>query len=586
MNGRLAELVPYPVSVMPGEGNFPLSSSTQVRPADAQSEAAATAAGNVIRGLPAQREADQPSSQRQTGQIVVAVSQRRSAEEYRLAISPDRIEIEAGGLAGAFYAAQTLRQLLPADAWRAAAIPGTDWSVPCARIEDAPKLAWRGAHLDVARHFLPKRDLIALVDGLAALKFNRLHLHLTDDQGWRIESKLHPAVHEVGSHRPRTRISLNEEQPKVYDDIPHGGYYTLADLAEINAYAAERMITVVPEIEMPGHASALLAAMPELAAGNAPAGGFTVSADWGILPYLMSPLPVTQRFIRDILGELLTAIPASYVHIGGDECVLDSWRDDPRVDAYRRERGLATPADLHAAFLRDIADMLSDDFGARTLVWDEGFASTGAAVANGDPATGRAVSLRPDTIVMAWRGLDIARKAALAGHDVITVPVLPTYFDYSQADTPLEPVAIGGPITVQDVADFAPVPANWPAEAGARVLGTQFQVWTEYIPNRLALEYMVFPRACALADVAWSGRPSQWSAELGSAGNGATATPPLEGRVAAHLRKLDAAGVAFRPLTGPRPWQQGGDGPRRHRQGYPISDVAEYLDNLAAADPS
>jgi hexosaminidase len=180
---------------------------------------------------------------------------------------------------------------------------------------------------------------------------------------------------------------------------------------------------------------------------------------------------------------------------------------------------------------------------------------------------------------MAWRGMDIARKAALAGHDVITVPVLPTYFDYSQADSQLEPVAIGGPITVQDVAAFAPAAQAWPAEASARVLGTQFQVWTEYIPNRLALEYMIFPRACALAEVAWSGRPSGWSeAEAGK--------PPLQARVAAHLQRLDSAGISYRPLDGPRPWQQGGDGPRRHRRGYPIDDVASYLDNLTTADPN
>ncbi len=567
MNERLAGLVPHPLTVTEHEGSFPLAAGTQVRPADPQSEAAASAVAGVIGRLPAPAEPRRTGGQGEPPEIVVAVTSRQGNEEYSLLIGPDRIEIEAGGPAGACYAAQTLRQLLPADAWRAAAIPGTDWTVPCAEITDQPALAWRGAHLDVSRHFLPKRDLLALIDALAALKLNRLHLHLTDDQGWRIESKLHPAVHEAGSHRPRSRLSLNSERPKVYDDIPHGGYYTLADLAEINAYAAQRMMTVVPEIEMPGHAAALLAAMPELAAGSPPPGGFQVSADWGILPYLMSPLPGTQRFIRDILGELLTAIPAGYVHIGGDECVLDSWRDDPAIDGYRRDRGLATPADLHAAFLRDIANMLADDFGARTLVWDEGFASAGA------------VSLRPDTIVMAWRGMEIARKAALAGHDVITVPVLPTYFDYGQADSQLEPVAIGGPITVQDVAAFAPAPAAWPAAAGARVLGTQFQVWTEYIPDRLALEYMVFPRACALAEVAWSGRPSSWS-------EGEPGRPPLAQRVAAHLSRLDGAGVAYRPLDGPRPWQQGGDGPRRHRRGYPIGDVARYLDGLAAADPA
>jgi hexosaminidase len=478
-------------------------------------------------------------------------------EAYRLTIADTGIKVEAGGAPGAFYAGQTLRQLLPAGAWRAATISTAsqeDWRLPCAVITDAPALAWRGAHLDVARHFFPKREILALIDAFAALKLNRLHLHLTDDQGWRIESRRYPALHEIGSHRSRTRLSPGRDDP-VYDGTPHGGYYTLADLAEINAYAAQRMITVVPEIEVPGHASALLAACPELGAGAPPPGGYQVLADWGIFPYLMSPLPRTRDFLRDVFGELLEAVPAPYVHIGGDECVLDAWRDDPEVDAYRRRRGLAGAAELHAAFLREVADLLADDFGTRAVVWDEGFAS-----ADGTPQR-----LRPDTIVMAWRGMGIARRAAVAGHDVIAAPVLPTYFDYFQSDDDTEPGGIGGPLRLEDVAAFAPVPEDWPETARQHLIGTQFQVWTEYIATSRELEYMIFPRACALADVAWSGRPV-----------------PVDGRLAAHLRRLDAAGLAYRPLSGPRPEQEGGTGARRHRPGAPIGAVTVHLDQLAS----
>jgi hexosaminidase len=478
-------------------------------------------------------------------------------EAYRLTIADTGIKVEAGGAPGAFYAGQTLRQLLPAGAWRAATISTAsqeDWRLPCAVITDAPALAWRGAHLDVARHFFPKREILALIDAFAALKLNRLHLHLTDDQGWRIESRRYPALHEIGSHRSRTRLSPGRDDP-VYDGTPHGGYYTLADLAEINAYAAQRMITVVPEIEVPGHASALLAACPELGAGAPPPGGYQVLADWGIFPYLMSPLPRTRDFLRDVFGELLEAVPAPYVHIGGDECVLDAWRDDPEVDAYRRRRGLAGAAELHAAFLREVADLLADDFGTRAVVWDEGFAS-----ADGTPQR-----LRPDTIVMAWRGMGIARRAAVAGHDVIAAPVLPTYFDYFQSDDDTEPGGIGGPLRLEDVAAFAPVPEDWPETARQHLIGTQFQVWTEYIATSRELEYMIFPRACALADVAWSGRPV-----------------PVDGRLAAHLRRLDAAGLEYRPLSGPRPEQVGGTGARRHRPGAPIGAVTVHLDQLAS----
>jgi hexosaminidase len=560
MNDRLTGLVPRPASVRPLPGTLALTAL----PVTIASNRDADLARTLRRALAAVPWPETPTSPDQKVAVTVAADSDLQPEAYRLTITESSIRVDAGGVPGAFYAAQTLRQLLPADAWRAA-IPATatgapaaaDWRLPCALVTDTPALSWRGAHLDVARHFFPKREILALIDAFAALKLNRLHLHLTDDQGWRIESRRYPALHEAGSHRPRTRLSLGREDP-VYDDTPHGGYYTLADLAEISAYAALRMITVVPEIEVPGHASALLAAYPELGAGAPPPGGYQVLADWGIFPYLMSPLPATRQFLRDVFGELLAAVPAPYVHIGGDECVLDAWRDDPAVDAYRRERGLAGAGELHAAFLREVADLLADDFGVRAVVWDEGFAS-----ADGTPE-----ALRPDTIVMAWRGMDIARRAAAAGHDVIAAPVLPTYFDYYQSDDPAEPGGIGGPVTLADVAAFAPVPRDWPDAARGRLIGTQFQVWTEYIRTGRELEYMIFPRACTLADVAWSGAP----------------VPPAEaaGRLAAHLARLDAAGLEYRPLDGPRSGQQGGTGARRHRLGAPIAKVAAHLDELAA----
>ena len=278
------------------------------------------------------------------------------AEGYQLRIGAGRMRIAAGGAAGAFYAAQTVRQLLPAEAWRAAPVPGSPWQLPCAEIDDAPALGWRGGHLDVARHFFPKNVLLSFIDMLAAHKLNRFHLHLTDDQGWRIESPRYPALHQIGSHRPRTRIGHSDD-PAAYDGTPHGGYYTLADLAEIGAYAAARMVTVVPEIEVPGHATALLAALPQL--GSVPGASYQVAADWGIFKNIMSPLPATAGFLGDVFGELLGALPAQFVHIGGDECVLDAWRDNPAIEGYRRELGLASTAELHAWFLRQVADMLA-----------------------------------------------------------------------------------------------------------------------------------------------------------------------------------------------------------------------------------
>jgi hexosaminidase len=496
-------------------------------------------------------------------EILVDADASLPAEGYRLLIGPDRVKITASDPAGAFYAAQTIRQLLPDEAYRAGSIPAPAWAVPCAEIEDAPALPWRGAHLDVSRHFFTKPTVLRFIDMLAAHKMNRLHLHLTDDQGWRIESPSHPALHEVGSHRPQTLVGRARTQPEVYDGTPHGGYYTLADLAEISSYAADRMIQVVPEVEVPGHASALLAALPELA--PTPGMRYEVATGWGINPQIISPLPATVAVLEDIFGELLGAIPASVVHIGGDECVLDHWRDSPQVEEYRRQLGLPGPDALHAYFLRQVADMLAGSFGARAVVWDEGFVST----ATGQP-------LRDDTLVMAWRGQDVGKKAALAGHDVISAPVRPTYFDYSQSDGETEPLSIGGPITIEDVAAHQPVPGDWPEEAARHLIGTQFQLWSEYIPDSRALDYMTFPRACALAEVAWHGGPSSWAGPQAGDGD----RPALRDRVTAHLGRLAAAGVEYRPLAGPHPWQQGGTGGRRYQGCYKIADVTSHLVDL------
>ena len=590
MDERLESLIPYPRSMQARPGTLMFAAPPDVAAGIGdQAHAAAEAVQQVLRAIPwparearQAREAREPREPREPREarearedgprVTVHSDAALGPEAYHLVLDPDGVTIVAGGPAGAFYAAQTIRQLLPDDAWRAAAIrrPNSEsWLLPAVEIDDAPALSWRGAHIDVARHFSTKRELLAVIDALAALRINRLHLHLTDDQGWRVESRRYPALHEIGSHRPRTRISLNSEQPPVYEEIPHGGYYTLADLAELTAFARERMMTLVPEVDLPGHCAALLAARPELGAGEVPAGGHQVSPDWGILPYLVSPLPDARAAVSEILAEIVEATAAPYVHIGGDECKLDGWRNDARVTAYQHARGLATAEELHAAYLRDLADMLAADFGARAVVWDEGFTST---------AGGRGPGLRPDTIVMAWRGLPIARAAAQAGHDVVVTPVFPTYFDYYQERGVSEPVAIGGPITIENVASFAPVPADWAGETRAHILGTQFQAWTEYIRDGRALEYMIFPRACALADVAWAGAPSAWL------GAGEAGQPPLRARVEAHAGRLAAAGVEFRPLAGPRPWQRGGTGPRRHRPGYQVQDVASHLDRLAAEE--
>ncbi|WP_049572781.1 beta-N-acetylhexosaminidase [Nonomuraea sp. SBT364] len=472
------------------------------------------------------------------GAVATRLDPRLDAEAYRLSAGSRGIEIAAGGRAGAFYAAQSLRQLLPDDSYRFGA--GSAWTVPGVRIEDAPRFSWRGLHLDVARHFFPKREVMRLLDLMAVHKLNRLHLHLADDQGWRVESLAYPLLHEISSHRPRTATHFYRE-PEAYDDIPHGGYYTLADLAELAAYARSRAVTIVPEIDVPGHASAILAAYPSLGATGEP---HEVMDRWGISPAILSPLPPTVEFLTTVLDELLGALGETpYVHIGGDEVVLDQWAASPEIRAYGESLGLATANDLQAWFLRQLADALAER-GVRTVVWDEAFVSGG---------------LRQDTVVMPWRGMNVGRRAAAAGHDVVATPVFPLYFDYAEAASAEEPLAIGEAITVADVAAFDPAPGDWSEEERARVIGVQAQLWSERVPDGRVLDYRLWPRTCALADVAWGG------------GEGFTE------RLAAHLGRLDALGVEYRPPAGPHPWQRR----RPHRPGViDVSAVMARIDGM------
>ncbi|WP_433246895.1 beta-N-acetylhexosaminidase [Streptosporangium sp. CA-135522] len=534
----MTDLLPLPVIFEPAGGSFELSPGASVSgPAELVDGVRLALATLDLRPAEA-------------GAVVVERDASLGSEAYTLEVTAEGVRIAAADRAGAFYAGQTLRQMLPQGAFRTVAGPG--WTVPCGRVEDAPRFPWRGVHLDVARHFMPKREVLRMVDVMAVHKLNRLHLHLVDDQGWRVESRVAPRLHEVASHRPRTIISYYGEEP-AYDEVPHGGYYTLDDLTEIAAYARARAVTIVPEIDVPGHASAILAAYPSLdarATGGRTPEPFPVLDRWGISPAILSPLPPTIDFLTAVIDEMLGALGETpYVHVGGDECVLDDWAAAPEIVAFQEELGLEGPSDLHAWFLRRLADVLAER-GSRAVVWDEAFVSG---------------MLRPDTIVMPWRGTGVARRAAEAGHDVVQTPVFPLYFDYAEAASEEEPIAIGDAITVSDVAAFSPAPESWTAEQRARVLGAQFQLWSERLPDGRAVDYRAWPRGCALAEVAWSG----------------AAGPEFASRLEGHLGRLDALGVEYRPPAGPRPWQLGGAGHRRHRPGAVRVDKSmKHLEEL------
>ena len=447
---------------------------------------------------------------------------RLGDEGYRLTVTRTRITIRAYRPAGAFYAVQTLRQLFPPDIFRAARVDSVKWTVPGVEIEDLPRFQWRGAHLDVSRSFMPKEFVKKYIDLLALHKLNRFHWHLTDDQGWRIEIKKYPRLTSVGAWRRQTLVGIQRSYADttqwVFDGRPHGGFYTQDDIREVVAYAKARFITVVPEIEMPGHAQAAIAAYPEL--GNT-SQQLEVLTRFGVNPNIFNAEDATIRFLQDVLTEVIALFPGKYIHIGGDEAIKDQWQASPRIQARIRELGVKDEHELQSWFIHQMDAFLTAR--GRSLVgWDE--------ILEG--------GLAPNATVMSWRGMEGGIAAALAGHDVVMTPTSHTYFDYYQSQDPNEPPAIGGFLPLDTVYAFEPVPAALTAEQAAHILGTQGQIWTEYQRNPRNVEYMVFPRLLALAEVAWTPRNLKNFADF-------------KARLVQHVVRLHVLDVNYRPISTP-----------------------------------
>lgn len=456
------------------------------------------------------------------------VAKGLAPESYQLAVTPRGAHVVGGGPAGLFWGAQTLRQLLGPDAYRRAPLPGRQWRLPLIHVQDAPRFRWRGLMLDVARHFLPKDQVLRYLDLMAAHKLNVLHFHLTDDQGWRVEIKKYPRLTEVGSWRARTKFG--HRASALWEEKPHGGYYTQDDIREIVAYAAERHITVVPEIDVPGHSQAAIAAYPEL--GNTDVidtTSLTVWDNWGISANVLAPTDNTLRFYEGVFEELLELFPSEFVHVGGDECLKDQWRQSPTAQARIKELGLADEDGLQAWFIAHFDNWLSAR-GRRLIGWDE--------ILEGGLAKGAAVS--------SWRGYEGGIAAARAGHDVVMCPEQYVYLDHRQAPGEDEPVPIGYVRTLEDVYRFEPVPPALTSEEARHVLGTQANVWTEVMEDHARVDYQAFPRLAAFAEVAWSALPAPGKRDFAD----------FERRMTAHYARLDALGVGYRPPAGPRPWQR------------------------------
>ncbi len=439
-------------------------------------------------------------------------------EGYRLEINPGRILARAPQLNGLFYALQSLRQLLPAAIFSPTAVSGVDWSVPCLEIEDQPRFAWRGAMLDSCRYFMPKAFVLKFIDLLALHKLNSFHWHLTDDQGWRIEIQRYPRLTEVGAWRKETLVGhfeRNVENP-TYDGTPHGGFYTQDDVREVVAYATERFINVVPEIEMPGHSQAAVAAYPELGNLDRP---LEVSTIWGVHEHVFNVEEGTFTFLTGVLDEVLELFPSPFIHVGGDECPKKEWRESPAAQARMRELGLKDEDELQSWFIRRIDRYLTAK-GRRLIGWDE--------ILEG--------GLAENAAVMSWRGEEGGIAAANAGHDVVMAPYHSTYLDYYQtADRSKEPLSIGGHLPLEKVYAYEPIPAAIAPDKAHHVLGTQGQLWTEYIPTPEHCEYMAFPRLSALAEVAW-----QPAGRKDFAG--------FKARLGEHLKRLDQLQVNYHQL--------------------------------------
>lgn len=407
--------------------------------------------------------------------------QYANPEAYRLAVTDEGVMIEAPTEAGVFYGVQTLRKSLPV-------VREAKVVMPAVVVNDEPRFSHRGMMLDISRHFFALDSVKRYIDLLALHNINRFHWHLTDDQGWRIEIKKYPELTQVGSKRSETVIGHNTGK---YDGIPYGGFYTQEEAREIVAYAKDRYITVIPEIDMPGHMQGALAAFPDLGCTGGP---YEVWRMWGVSEeVLCAGNPKTLQFVKDVMDELMEIFPSEYFHIGGDECPKIRWKECPKCQAKIKALKLkgdsqhAAEERLQSYFMSEVEKYLNEH-GRRIIGWDE--------ILEGGVA--------PSATIMAWRGVNEGVKAVKLQHDVIMVPTSYLYFDYYQAkDKDLEPIAIGGYVPLEKVYSFDPVPENLTPEEVKHIIGTQANLWTEYIPNFRQVEYMVLPRMDALSEIQW-----------------------------------------------------------------------------------
>ncbi|WP_338876580.1 family 20 glycosylhydrolase [Spirosoma sp. SC4-14] len=403
-------------------------------------------------------------------------------EGYQLLIQPQKIILTGHDEAGLFYGLQSLTQLI---------VPAKTKTVPACVITDYPRFSYRGMHLDVSRHLFPVAFIKKYIDLLALYKFNTFHWHLTDDQGWRIEIKRFPALQQTAAYRSETLIGHKKELPHRFDGKRYGGYYSQAEIKEIVQYAARRHITIIPEIEMPGHALAALSAFPKLGClkpDGKPGGPYQAATFWGVFDDVYcAGNDSTFAFLEGVLDEVVELFPSTYIHIGGDECPKTRWKTCARCQARIRDEHLNDEHELQRYFIRRIEKHLNKK-GRQVIGWDE--------ILEG--------GLTEGATVMSWRGVDGGIEAIRQKHSAIMTPESHVYFDYYQSLYPEEPLAAAGYTPLSKVYAYEPIPAEISSEEAVYLKGVQGNAWSEYMPTPEKAEYMIFPRALAVAEIAWS----------------------------------------------------------------------------------
>ncbi len=510
--GQVSEIniIPKPLSVEKRQGNFSLSRKTTIVATDKTGLQTAAALNSIILNYfgyelavtskPTKTNVIELVPEVDNGGISI------DPEGYSLIIDRNSIRI-SGRNVGMFYALQSLVQTFPMDS-------GKGVSIPAIQIADAPRFPYRGMHLDVARHFQPVEFVKKYIDLMSQYKFNYFHWHLTEDQGWRIEIKKYPRLTEIGSMRPETMVDRNFA-PYIGDGKPHGGSYTQDQIRDVVKYAKERHITVIPEIELPGHASAALAAYPQF--GCKTDYQYKVQTTWGIFKEVFCPTEETFKFLEDVLTETIALFPDSpYIHIGGDEVLKDHWKESAFVQELKKRENLKDEHEVQSYIIRRIERFLNSK-GKKMIGWDE--------ILEG--------GLAPNATVMSWRGMRGGIEAAKSKHDVIMTPTDYVYFDYGQGDPAYEPLNIGSYVPLSKVYSFEPVPPDLTPDEAKYVIGGQANIWTEYLKTPQHVEYMAFPRMLALSEVLWSKKEDRDFADF-------------QRRLFTHLPRLDKQNVNYR----------------------------------------